>query len=185
MGSIRSSSTGALSLLFVQLLLLLLPPATLSFQTHPVQALVVSPPSSLLQRRDSSVVVLKDATGWDNFCVEDEDNRSALRSSPEIARRFRRTVYTHDDWKKHRQQDRFTIYLGSMFKSGIFENSKNEVLSTTAFAMFLCLYNALAGGYTDLVGVAHPPILPGVLVVGLPMNVFTLTGSSLGLLLSK
>jgi hypothetical protein len=116
--------------------------------------------------------------------VEDEDNRSALRSSPEIARRFRRTVYTHDDWKKHRQQDRFTIYLGSMFKSGVFENSKNEVMMTTAFAAFVCLYNALVGGYTDLVGVAHPPPLPGQ-VVGLPVNAFSLTGSSLGLLLSK
>lgn len=116
--------------------------------------------------------------------MEDEDNRSALRSSPEIARRFRRTVYTHDDWKKHRQQDRFTIYLGSMFKSGVFDNSKNEVLLTTGIAAFVCLYNALVGGYTDLAGVTHPPALPGN-VVGLPMNAFTLTGSSLGLLLSK
>ena len=182
--SVRSSSV-AVAAVRLSLVLLVLQ-ATLT----PVQALV--PPSSFTvittpatATTTSTTTGLKDATGWDNFCVEDEDNRSALRSSPEIARRFRRTVYTHDDWKKHRQQDRFTIYLGSMFKSGIFENSKNEVLSTTAFAMFLCLYNALAGGYTDLVGVAHPPILPGVLVVGLPMNVFTLTGSSLGLLLSK
>jgi len=132
----------------------------------------------------TKTTILKDATGWDNFCVEDERNRSALRSSPEIARRFRRTVYTHDDWKKHRQQDRFTIYLGSMFKSGVYENSKNEVLLTTAFAAFICLYNALIGGYTDFGGINHPPPIPGGRIIGLPMNIFTLTGSSLGLLLS-
>lgn len=120
-----------------------------------------------------------DVTGYDNFCLE-TDNRAL---TPEDARRFRRTVYTHDDWKKHRQQDRFTTYLGSTFRSGIWENSKNEILITAAIATFLCVYNALRGGYTDFAGVAHAAPLPGQ-VLGLPMSSFTLTGSSLGLLLT-
>ncbi len=131
-----------------------------------------------------SISPLFDATGWDNFCIEDQNNRVELQVSPEVARRFRRTVYTHEDWKKHRQQDRFLIYLGSMFKSGVYENSKNEIFLTTAIATFVVAYNAIRGGYTDIAGVAHAAPFPGQ-VIGLPMNVFTLTGSSLGLLLSK
>lgn len=141
-------------------------------------------PASTANTVSRSVAPLFDVTGWDNFCVETDENRSMLQTSPEMARRYRRTVYTHDDWKKHRQQDRFLIYLGSMFRSGVFENCKNEVLVTTSFAAFLCFYNALRGGYTDISGIAHPAPLPGQLL-GLPMTTFTLTGSSLGLLLSK
>lgn len=140
-------------------------------------------PASTANTVSRSVAPLFDVTGWDNFCVETDENRSMLQTSPEMARRYRRTVYTHDDWKKHRQQDRFLIYLGSMFRSGVFENCKNEVLVTTSFAAFLCFYNALRGGYTDISGIAHPAPLPGQLL-GLPMTTFTLTGSSLGLLLT-
>jgi hypothetical protein len=144
----------------------------------------VAPSSTAATSRSANVAPLFDVTGWDNFCVETDENRANLQTSPEMARRYRRTVYTHDDWKKHRQSNRFIIYLGSMFRSGVFENSKNEVLLTTALATFLCVYNGLKGGYTDLSGVAHAAPLPGQ-VLGLPLTAFTLTGSSLGLLLSK
>ena len=145
----------------------------------------ITPSSTAATVRATTTPLHVDATGWDNFCIEDENNRGMLQANnPEVARRFRRTVYTHEDWKKHRRQDRFVIYLGSMFKSGVFENSKNEVLLTTAIAAFVCFYNTLVGGYTDFAGVSHPGLLPGQ-VIGLPMTAFTLTGSSLGLLLSK
>lgn len=121
-----------------------------------------------------------DATGFDNFCVESDENRAV---TPEDARRFRRTVYTHDDWKKHRQQDRFTTYVGSTFKSGIWANAKNEIMIATAIATFVVFYNALRGGYTDFAGVSHAAPFPGQ-TIGLPMSTFTLTGSSLGLLLT-
>ena len=121
-------------------------------------------------------------TGWDNFCIENLDNKDI---AAEEARKFRRTVYSHDDWKKHRQQDRFLIYLGSLFDSGIFQNSKREVYLCTAIATAVCAYNAVASGYTDLAGVQHGPIVPGLLTLGIPMTAFTITSSSLGLLLSK
>jgi hypothetical protein len=122
-------------------------------------------------------IVLSGATGWGNFDVEDDANRRALTQvTPELARKYRRTVYTHDDWKKHRQEDRFVIYLQSMLKSGVYENAKNEIAVCTFIA-------ALVGGYTGLGGMAHPAPFPGQ-VLGLPMTAFTLTGSSLGLLLS-
>ena len=121
-------------------------------------------------------------TGWDNFCIENLDNKDI---APEEARKFRRTVYSHDDWKKHRQQDRFFIYLGSLFDSGIFQNSKREIYLCTVTATAVCAYNAVAGGYTDFVGVQHGPVIPGLLPLGIPMTAFTITSSSLGLLLSK
>ena len=121
-------------------------------------------------------------TGWDNFCIENLDDKSI---SPEEARRYRRTVYSHDDWVKHRQQDRFFIYLGSLFDSGVFQNSKREVYFCTTIATLVCFYNALAGGYTDLMGGQHGPVIPGLQVLGIPMTAFTITSASLGLLLSK
>lgn len=141
-------------------------------------------PSSRKRMSSSSsftALQMSDATGWDNFCVENLDK---VDFAPEEARRFRRTVYTHDDWKKHRSQDRFLVYLGSLFSSGTFRNSEREVIVCTMLASLVCVYNALVGGYTDLVGIQHGPLIPGV-VVGIPMTAFTITSSSLGLLLSE
>lgn len=145
----------------------------------------VSPSSTATPIQSASnASPLYGATGFENFCVEDDDNRAELISSPERARKFRRTVYTHDDWKMHRQQDRFLIYLGSMFRSGVYENSKREILFTTAIAAFVVVYNGLRGGYTDISGVVHPAPYPGQ-VIGIPITAFSVTTSSLGLLLSK
>ena len=122
------------------------------------------------------------STGFDNFCLDTVDGKSI---NPESARQLRRTVYTHDDWKKHRQQDRFFIYIGSFLRSGVYQNQKTEVLLITMFAAVICGWNALVGGYTDFSGVQHGAVIPGLVPVGLPLTPFTLSGSSLGLLLSK
>ena len=44
----------------------------------------------------------------------------------ENSRKFRRTVYTHEDWVKHRSSDRFIKNLFSIVNSGIY-----KVRSTT------------------------------------------------------
>ena len=71
----------------------------------------------------------------------------------EESRKYRRTVYTHDDWRKHRRSDRFIYYLGSIFSSGVYKSLAREVTATTGIAALLCLYNAAVGGYVDLEGV--------------------------------
>ena len=101
----------------------------------------------------------------------------------EESRKYRRTVYSHDDWRKHRSQDRFFYYLSSMFSSGVYKNLGREVTATTAVATLVCLYNCLAGGYLDLEGVKHAAVLPILPMLGLPLAAFTLTSPSLGLLL--
>ena len=152
------------------------------FVTRPV----VSSNSIVISTAKSTLTISRKAdsgTGWDNFCIESMEDADSI--SPEIARRYRRTVYTHDDWVKHRQQDRFFIYLGSLFDSGVFRNSEREVYVCTTISAMVCVYNALAGGYTDLMGGQHGAIIPGLPVVGIPMTAFTVTSASLGLLLSK
>ena len=105
----------------------------------------------------------------------------------EDSRKYRRTVYTHDDWKKHRSQDRFVYYLAAMFKSGVYRNLVGEVGIATAVASFICFWNCFAGDYQDLLSVQHAGIFKDTLlpVLQLPLVPFTLASSSLGLLLGK
>jgi uncharacterized protein YceK len=39
----------------------------------------------------------------------------------EISRQYRRTVYTHDDWVKHRSPNRFIKNLFTIFNSGVYK----------------------------------------------------------------
>jgi hypothetical protein len=103
----------------------------------------------------------------------------------EESRKYRRTVYSHDDWKKHRNPDRFLYYIVSFFSSGVYKNVRREVGFTTAIAALVCVWNGLLGGFTDLDGVKHAAILTGQFLplFSLPLAPFTLSSPSLGLLL--
>jgi putative membrane protein len=105
----------------------------------------------------------------------------------EESRQYRRTVYTHDDWVKHRSPDRFIRNLAAITSSGVYKNLANEVAATTGIATFICLYNAITGGVTDFEGVKHAALIQSVWapVVGLPLAPFTLSSPSLGLLLGQ
>lgn len=105
----------------------------------------------------------------------------------EGSRKYRRTVYTHAEWVKHRSSDRFVNNLMTLFNSGIYKNIGNEVLVTTASAVFVFLWNMIAGGYVDLAGNSHGPLLEGpfIQMIGLPLTAFTLVSPSLGLLLGE
>ena len=124
------------------------------------------------------------STGWDSFRTM-KDRPIKDISYGEDSRKFRRTVYTHDDWKKHRSPDRFLYYLTAIFKSGVYKNLGREVTATTVVAMFVCLYNAVVGGYEDFEGVKHAALISTSLLpkLGLPLAPFTLASPSLGLLL--
>jgi ion channel-forming bestrophin family protein len=103
----------------------------------------------------------------------------------EESRKYRRTVYSHDDWRKHRSPDRFLYYIVSLFSSGIYKNLGREVTATTAIATFIVLYNAVTGGYTDFEGIKHAAVISSewLPMLGLPLAPFTLSTPSLGLLL--
>jgi hypothetical protein len=105
----------------------------------------------------------------------------------EGSRKYRRTVYTHAEWVKHRSPDRFVNNLKTLFNSGIYKQISREVIATTSVAAFVCIWNMIAGGYTDLAGVQHGPLASGpfVQMIGLPLTAFTLVSPSLGLLLGE
>jgi len=103
----------------------------------------------------------------------------------EASRKFRRTVYTHDDWVKHRSPDRFFKYIAEVPTSGIYKNLGREVSSLVAITMGILIYNGLVTGYQDISGIGHDPIWssPFLPPLTLPVQPFTLSSSSLGLLL--
>jgi hypothetical protein len=105
----------------------------------------------------------------------------------EASRPYRRTVYSHDDWVKHRSPDRFFRNILSITTSGVYKNISRLVMTPTAVAIFVVLWNMLTGGYTDLRGVAHGAVLSGrfMSTFALPLAPFDLASPSLGLLLGK
>lgn len=101
----------------------------------------------------------------------------------EGSRKYRRTVYTHAEWVKHRSPDRFFGNLSTIVNSGVYKSLAKEVLATTAVATFIVIWNAMAGGYTDLEGAQHAAMLNFLPMAVLPLTPFTLLSPSLGLLL--
>ena len=104
----------------------------------------------------------------------------------EESRAFRRTVYTHDDWVNHRSPNRFFSNLTSLTRSGIFKSLFKEVFATTIFATALISWNCVFGEYQDFSFVTHPgPMHDSIIpVLCLPLAPFSLSTSSLGLLLA-
>ena len=103
----------------------------------------------------------------------------------EESRKYRRTIFTHDDWVKYRSPDRFWRNLSALTSSGIYKNVGKEILATTGVATFVVVWNCLVGGFDTLDGghvdaIINSPLLP---VAGLPLAPFTLASPSLGLLL--
>jgi hypothetical protein len=105
----------------------------------------------------------------------------------EESRKYRRTVYTHDDWVKHRSPDRFLRNLVSTTSSGVYKNVGREVMATVSIATVVCLWNMLTGGYTDFEGIRHDALITNQFLpmLTLPLTPFTLASPSLGLLLGE
>lgn len=105
----------------------------------------------------------------------------------EESRKYRRTVYTHDDWVKHRSPDRFVRNVVSTLNSGIYKNIAGEVIAVTSVAVVACLWNGIVGDYMDFSGVQHAGPLKDTILgnakLSLPITPFQLSSASLGLLL--
>ena len=105
-------------------------------------------------------------------------------SYAEESRLYRRTVFTHDDWVRHRSPDRFLRNLSNFNNSGVYNNVLREVSVVTAVAAFVVVANMLLVGYDGWDGVRHVgPLADLHFKLGLPLTPFTLASPSLGLLL--
>lgn len=158
-------------------------PQSLAGTTSNTAARFGRPTGSELGMAQTIPEMTRAGTGWDSFCEVPEG--TTIIPGGEAQRPFRRTVYTHDDWKKHRSQDRFIYYLQAILGSGVYDNLAREVLAVTAIATALVFYNGCAGGFTDLLGGKSPAVLPDLPKLTLPLAAFTITSPSLGLLLGK
>ena len=100
----------------------------------------------------------------------------------ESSRKYRRTVYTHDDWIKHRSPDRTFTNIKSVFFSGIVRQLSKEILLMSIVATFCVVWNEVVatGNSEALLGSVSSMSLPHL---SLPLLPFQLSAPSLGLLL--
>mmetsp|Transcript_13900 Transcript_13900/g.21340 ORF Transcript_13900/g.21340 Transcript_13900/m.21340 type:complete len:411 (+) Transcript_13900:206-1438(+) len=103
----------------------------------------------------------------------------------EESRKYRRTVFGHDDWVKHRRPDRFVKNLSTIFDSGVTQGTRFEVSCVAGVATFATLWNGLFyEGLRDFNGVLHDPIVNLNAPLVLPAMPFTVSVSALALLIT-
>ncbi len=100
----------------------------------------------------------------------------------EESRKYRRTLYRHRDWLKHRSPNRLFGNLQSTISSGVVRSLLTEVQVVSAVATLIVIWNAYASGWTDLSGLEHRGAFEA-LVLSMPAVPFTLSSPALGLLL--
>jgi hypothetical protein len=107
----------------------------------------------------------------------------------EDSRQYRRTVYMHDEWVKHRSSERFIKNLRTIGDSGVAQGLGKELTVATSVAIFCVLANVALQGYQDFGGVMHPSALQDVAffrnikALSLPTMPFTICMPALSLLL--
>ena len=118
-----------------------------------------------------------------NLVVFSIEDRIRFSDSNEASRKFRRTVYSFADWPVHRSPERFRDGVKTFFASRILRGLFQQVSFIGWVATFTVCWNGLTGGFVDFGGVHRAPLLKGLPMMVLPMELFSLTSSSLGLLL--
>jgi putative membrane protein len=124
-------------------------------------------------------------TGVLEYGTVTKDKRETTQGSEyqEAVRQYRRTVFMHDDWEKHRSTDRFFKSLMTIGESGVIRARGKELSIGAGISSFLVAWNTLAAGYTDFDLVKHPALIPHLPTLFMPFSIFSLTSGSLGLLL--
>ena len=120
---------------------------------------------------------------------EDEEEKVkpaiTVQAYSEQSRQFRRTVYSHESWVKHRSTDRFFNNFASTLDSGVVRSLYTEITIVTAIAAFAVVTNMAITGYDDLANVHHaaPFPIPTIKDLSLPAMPFTIAMPALSLLL--
>merc|ERR1719390_203636 len=94
----------------------------------------------------------------------------------EAARPYRRSVFFHENWVKHRSKDRYRTEMATFFDSGVIRSLSSEILGVTGIAAAVVAINMLIGGYDDLSMVHHAapypiPFLPDFSLPALPFQI--------------
>ena len=98
----------------------------------------------------------------------------------EQSRKYRRTVFKHDDWVNHRSSSsRVFDNLQSLFFSGVVRQLRPQVTAVSAVAVFVLMWNI---GLVSNIE-ANQDIAFDLPIIALPILPFTLSSPALGLLL--
>ena len=102
----------------------------------------------------------------------------------EQSRQYRRTVYSHGDWIRHRNPTnpagRIFTNIRGMFFSGIIRQMRSDIAMVTLVATFVVLWNDYIVPWSESDTHATLTNLPDL---DLPLSAFTLSSPALGLLL--
>jgi predicted membrane chloride channel (bestrophin family) len=104
----------------------------------------------------------------------------------EASRRYRRTVFTNEDWLQHRSSTRLFGNLSGTFTSGVVRSLVTEVAAVATISAVACVWNGAIQGFEDFRDILQAPLLPDVheaFLARLPSLPFTLASPALGLLL--
>ena len=104
----------------------------------------------------------------------------------EESRRYRRTIYRHDDWLKHRSETRLLRNLKGLLTSGVVRSLIAEVALVALVAVLVIVWNGALFGYVDFSNISQIGLfgeMPAFLQFRLPITIFTLSSPALALLL--
>merc|ERR1719262_1053132 len=85
---------------------------------------------------------------------------SGKESYSERSRAYRRSVYFHENWIKHRSNDRYLRNFRTLFDSGVVRSLSSEILLVTAISILVVTLNMLISGYDDFSMVHHDALFP-------------------------
>jgi putative membrane protein len=148
--------------------------AVSAFKTGPGQGNIGAPQTTLVRDRfhirKFSLLSLCAEIPSPESMVEPPEEEDRVHYG-EASRKYRRTVFTHQDWIKHRSSDRLFRHLSSIFQSGIVRQLFEEISLVAAIATTVVIWNDI--------------IVPryGMPMLSLPSAPFTLSSPALGLLL--
>jgi predicted membrane chloride channel (bestrophin family) len=111
-----------------------------------------------------------------------------LLSYAEQSREYRRTVYMHPEWVKHRSANRFIRNIRTIGESGVGQSLGKELSFITATAIFVVLINMILYQYQGFGGEVHPGILSlfskNLGAIALPAFPFSILMPALSLLIT-
>jgi hypothetical protein len=102
----------------------------------------------------------------------------------EYSRQLRRTVFSHTEWRKHRDPNRLFRHIRTIGQSIIYRNIARPVRYVTYVAIFTVLYNGFLRSFSQWSAFSTmAPFLSKLPLIGFPMAPFVLSSPMLGLLL--
>ena len=138
------------------------------------------------RRGGASIAMKVEDVCVDEICIPAGVAAPIKQNYAEESRKFRRTVYMHEEWVRHRSSERFFRNMMTITKSGVGQNLGTELAVVTGSAIFAVIINCILGSYQDLDGVKHMGPLAEFWLggpVSLPAMPFTVAMPALSLLL--